>query len=54
MEKAKRAEGKEEKEIKQEKIFADLYLKLYDLVNKQHMTIAEGLKVLAGEQDETR
>lgn len=52
--KAKQAEGKEEKEIKQEKIFADLYLKLYDLVNKQHVTVAEGLKVLAGEQDETR
>ncbi|QIH76976.1 nucleotide pyrophosphohydrolase [Macrococcoides canis] len=51
---AKQAEGKEEKQVKQEKIFADLYLKLYDLVNNQQMTVQQALKVLAGEENETR
>lgn len=51
---AKQAEGKEEKQVKQEKIFADLYLKLYDLVNNQKMTVQQALKVLAGEENETR
>ncbi|QTQ08049.1 nucleotide pyrophosphohydrolase [Macrococcoides canis] len=51
---AKQAEGKEEKQVKQEKIFADLYLKLYDLVNNQQMTVQQALKVLAGEENEAR
>ena len=51
---AKQAEGKEEKQVKQEKIFADLYLKLYDLVNNQKITVQQALKVLAGEENETR
>lgn len=54
MENAKQAEGKEEKQVKQEKIFADLYLKLYDLVNNQKITVQQALKVLAGEENETR
>lgn len=51
---AKVKEGKAERTVKQEKIFADICLKLYDLNTTQNMTLKEALKTIEGELDETR
>lgn len=50
----KAKEGKVERTVKQEKIFADIFMKLYDLVNHQHMTVEDALKKIVGELNETR
>ncbi|MCU7558387.1 MazG family protein [Macrococcus capreoli] len=51
---AKAKEGKVERKVKQEKIFADIFLKLYDLNKSQGTSIEEALKEIAGEMNETR
>lgn len=50
---AKAKEGKKERTVKQEKIFADIYLKLYDLNKSQSMSLEEALKEIVGEMNET-
>ncbi|WP_414055514.1 MazG nucleotide pyrophosphohydrolase domain-containing protein [Macrococcus equi] len=46
---AKTKEGKIERAVKQEKIFADIFMKLYDLVNHHQMTTEDALKKIVGE-----
>lgn len=51
---AKAQEGKVERTVKQEKIFADIFMKLYDLINLHHMSVEEALTKIVGELNETR
>ncbi|MCE4957950.1 MazG family protein [Macrococcoides caseolyticum] len=51
---AKAKEGKTERTVKQEKIFADIFLKLYDLNKSQGISLEDALKEIAGEKNETR
>lgn len=50
--KEKENEGKDLTRVKQEKIFADVFLKLYDLVNNENKTLKMALKEVEGELDE--
>ncbi|WP_414042105.1 MazG family protein [Macrococcus animalis] len=51
---AKAKEGKAERTVKQEKIFADICLKIYDLNKSQSMPLEDALKEIVGEMNETR
>ena len=50
--KEKENEGKDLTRVKQEKIFADVFLKLYDLVNNENKTLKMALKEVEGELNE--
>lgn len=51
---AKAKEGKQERTVKREKIFADIFLKLYDLNKIQNVSLKDALKEIEGGIDETR
>ncbi|MFC6292922.1 nucleotide pyrophosphohydrolase [Macrococcus epidermidis] len=51
---AKAKEGKQERTVKKEKIFADIFLKLYDLNKIQNVSLKDALKEIEGGIDETR